>query len=446
MTKACVRCAMGASVLSTMLLIGSSAGVAVAEPDTGSGTTAPAEQSQPTESVSSGGLNSNVTSAPTSSGSPFDIRTSLRETVIGIRSILRPATTQRSRSGAGSELDSAVSSTNAAGDALDTLPPPSVTETGFNDPVDKGAETVPQPGLITPLAGSTNSNTSNSQPANPTPAVTVPKPATIKAPAQFGQLPAMAHTIGNTVASVLTSTHQTVAAVPALLIGLPTSTAPVADVITTIEFMLTSVGDSVGAIVALPNELGTLMGVHAQPITVIGAGPEARTELLAGPLDLPGLTPPQTPVAALGSGVLSAPAPAAPVLPPVAPVNIERLTPITEAPLGMSGLTASGAPESFLDRAVSTLLVPISIATLAAVALPGVGGLLIICALGVRIGYRQAKAGWAIHVAGISRFAGSGPLGVVRSGSMVALHVPRSAKVRTPGELRLVERSVEQAA
>ncbi|MGK2865114.1 MAG: hypothetical protein ACSLFA_00470 [Mycobacterium sp.] len=246
---------------------------------------------------------------------------------------------------------------------------------------------------------------------------------------------------------MLTSTHQTVAAVPALLIGLPTSTTPVADVITTIEFMLTSVGDSVHAIVALPNELGTLMGVHAQPVTTIGVAPEARTELLAGPLDLPGLTLQQTPVTALGSGVVPATAPAAPVLPAVTPVNIERLSsPITEAPLGMSGLTASGAPESFLDRAVSTLLVPLSIATLAAVALPGVGGLLIICALGMRIGYRQAKAGWAIHVAGISRFAGSGPLGVVRSGSMVALHVPRAATVRRPVELRVVERAVEQAA
>jgi hypothetical protein len=50
-----------------------------------------------------------------------------------------------------------------------------------------------------------------------------------------------------------------------------------------------------------------------------------------------------------------------------------------------------------------------------------------VCAAGVRIGYRQAKAGLAVRVAGIARFAGPGPLGVVRSGSLITLH-PRTAR------------------
>jgi hypothetical protein len=83
---------------------------------------------------------------------------------------------------------------------------------------------------------------------------------------------------------------------------------------------------------------------------------------------------------------------------------------------------------SILEHTVGTLLVPASLSALAAVALPGVGGLLITCAAGMRFGYRQAKAGPAVQIPGIARFAGPGPLGVVRSGSLVALR-PRALRV-----------------
>jgi hypothetical protein len=53
---------------------------------------------------------------------------------------------------------------------------------------------------------------------------------------------------------------------------------------------------------------------------------------------------------------------------------------------------------------------------------------------GVRIGYRQAKAGFALRAAGIARFAGPGPLGVVRSGSLVVVR-PRGLHVVRPGAL-----------
>ena len=102
--------------------------------------------------------------------------------------------------------------------------------------------------------------------------------------------------------------------------------------------------------------------------------------------------------------------------------------------LSLSGL-APTAPEAvssstaltFLEHAVRAVVVPASLSALAALALPGVGGLLIVCAAGVRFGYRQAKAGLALRVAGIARFAGSGPLGVVRSGSLIALR-PRGLR------------------
>ena len=76
-------------------------------------------------------------------------------------------------------------------------------------------------------------------------------------------------------------------------------------------------------------------------------------------------------------------------------------------------------------------VLPISLAALAALALPGAGGLMILTAAGVRVGYRQAKAGFVLRTTGIARFAGPGPLGVVRSGSLVVVR-PRALRVVRP--------------
>ena len=90
---------------------------------------------------------------------------------------------------------------------------------------------------------------------------------------------------------------------------------------------------------------------------------------------------------------------------------------------GLAILTAAG-------------VLPVSLAALAALALPGAGGLVILTAAGVRVGYRQAKAGFALRTAGIARFArpGAVPLGVVRSGSLVVVR-PRALRVVRPGAL-----------
>ena len=92
------------------------------------------------------------------------------------------------------------------------------------------------------------------------------------------------------------------------------------------------------------------------------------------------------------------------------------------------------------------VLVPASLSALAAVALPGVGGLLIVCAAGVRLGYRQAKAGLAAQARVIANFAGSGVQGVAGSGSLVALR-PRTAHVVAPRpRARPPTRLLDQAA
>ena len=81
-------------------------------------------------------------------------------------------------------------------------------------------------------------------------------------------------------------------------------------------------------------------------------------------------------------------------------------------------------------------VLPVSLAALAALALPGAGGLTLLTAAGVHVGYRQAKAGFALRTARIAGFArpGAGPLGVVRSGSLVVIH-PRPLPVARPGAL-----------
>jgi hypothetical protein len=100
----------------------------------------------------------------------------------------------------------------------------------------------------------------------------------------------------------------------------------------------------------------------------------------------------------------------------------------------LSGAALSGVGGLMVLNAAGVL--PISLAALAALALPGVGGLTILTAAGVRVGYRQAKAGFAVRAAGIARFArpGSVPLGVVRSGSAVVVR-PRALRVVRPGAL-----------
>jgi hypothetical protein len=137
-----------------------------------------------------------------------------------------------------------------------------------------------------------------------------------------------------------------------------------------------------------------------------------------------------------------------------------RATPVTVADIETAALSrdfsVSGAealaPESasptgvmsFLEHTIKAILVPASLSALAALALPGVAGLLIACAAGMRVGYRQAKAAMTARKSGIARFAGAGPLGIVRSGSLIALRLPRASRGAHSKPLR--PRGLEQVA
>jgi hypothetical protein len=240
-------------------------------------------------------------------------------------------------------------------------------------------------------------------------------------------------------------------AVPVVFASLPTSPTPVADVITAVQNILIAVNDAIAPIVQLPSDFISLLvaaGMNAAPVDSIGNSAGARLSAATG-------TAPVLPVMPM----------VAPV-PPNSPVGVMPLLGDVTAPLTLGGLAAAGlsadlslsgtAPLtaggagptgalSLLEHTVRAFLAPASLSALAALALPGVAGLLIVCAAGMRVGYRQAKAALAVRTTGISRFARQGPLGVVRSGSLVTLH-PRSSGPRHSRPRRVVRPDVSRAA
>jgi hypothetical protein len=80
--------------------------------------------------------------------------------------------------------------------------------------------------------------------------------------------------------------------------------------------------------------------------------------------------------------------------------------------------------QEFLDT-YGQVIVAVSLSALLLAALPGLAGLIIPTVAGMGLGYRQAKAGRTLHASGIAHLAASGPIGVVRSGSLIALRPSR---------------------
>lgn len=207
------------------------------------------------------------------------------------------------------------------------------------------------------------------------------------------------------------------------LAQVPTSETPLADLIEGVSLMVGGVVGAVVEVAKVPGNLVTLLGVEpgdVQPPLIGASGAVVPT--VHTPVDVPLLGPvsqAQLPVATVGAplfgpAIRAANLGSAPAAGLKSDLTLSGLAP---APSGVSPAT-----KSFLDHVVSSVLVPASLTALAAIAVPGIGGLLIVCAAGIRVGYRQAKAGLALRASGIARFAGPGPMGIVRSGSLIALH------------------------
>ncbi|MGE2720341.1 hypothetical protein [Mycolicibacterium celeriflavum] len=229
------------------------------------------------------------------------------------------------------------------------------------------------------------------------------------------------------------------------LAALPTSKTPVIDAITSLQTMVTTVA---GVVTRVPSDFYAMLGIPSStgaPQSLIGGSGTLDARKVnaptGGPLAVPHPVEAAPVVAPAEGGSLFGT-----MAPPLAPEKVS--TTGTVAPLSVSGTvplkTAAAAPsaKSIFEHVVEAVLVPASLTALAAVALPGVGALLVVAAAGVRVGYRQAKAALALRASGIARFAGPGPLGVVRSGSMVALR----QRARGPRTKRAVCPEAERAA
>lgn len=256
------------------------------------------------------------------------------------------------------------------------------------------------------------------------------------------------------VSNVIAALGASIASAPALVASLPTSTTPVSDVLASLQTLLNSVVDASTPLVQLPSDLSDLLGVVAAiPGTTTGvpAGGVGSSVATRSPLTAP-VPGPVMPIQLL-PGFEVAPAP--PVV--GGPPTLLDLTATASGAGVTNSVTTQAAPAagasvlSIVERVIGAVVATVSITALLAMALPGILGLLGTCAAGMRIGYRQAKAGSELPATAIARFVGSGPVGVVRSGSQVSMRpriirpasrAPRAADSARSTTLQLLDRAV----
>ena len=284
------------------------------------------------------------------------------------------------------------------------------------------------------VASSSNASTTATSPSN---VVTPAAKAVIAAlPPELQMLVGSSSTVVTPVTGVAGSVGAATMSAPALLLSLLHPAVPVSDVVTAVEQLLTSVADSLSPLAfPLPSDLVALLGFRAGDLptmTRAQAGSQMRPSTAAlmrarGHLHRPpDVAAARTPVVASPTGGVAG----FDMLDEIAAMGVTgRVTPSAiGAPVAP---TATESPRSLLERTVTEILVPVSLWALVTAALPGLGGLLVVTMAGVRIGYRQAKAGFALRAAGIAHLAAPGPIGVVRAGSLVALS-PRALRSINP--------------
>lgn len=93
---------------------------------------------------------------------------------------------------------------------------------------------------------------------------------------------------------------------------------------------------------------------------------------------------------------------------------------------------------------VGTFIRNVSIWALFTAAAIGLFGMVSLTGLGTMVGFRQAKAGYALRAAGLARFSGPGPLGIVRERGLVQIGSRRSSA--EPARLRAVASHLRDSA
>jgi len=122
----------------------------------------------------------------------------------------------------------------------------------------------------------------------------------------------------------------------------------------------------------------------------------------AADLPIPPITLPVivAPVIGLGGGGGS---PGAPAL-PVAPRGVTAEPPAGREPLPANAGSNVAVPAASYRIGYTEYLRNAGLSQVAVLAVPGVAGMLVLTGAGGLVGYRQAKAGHAVHTGGTARF------------------------------------------
>jgi hypothetical protein len=134
-------------------------------------------------------------------------------------------------------------------------------------------------------------------------------------------------------------------------------------------------------------------------IDVVPGVGAAAADLPIPPITLPVIVAPAVPLGAGGG----AGGPAEPAL-PAAPRGVSAEPPAGREPLPASVGSNVALPASSYRVGYADYLRNAGLSQVAALAVPGVTGMLVLTGAGGLVGYRQAKAGHAIHTSGTARF------------------------------------------
>jgi hypothetical protein len=410
------RFALGVCMASAALLVGSAGGaIAAADPD-------PVDSTAESQGVDGSTQGVDSATGPVEGAEPKRARP--------IRSVIRAK--RESASPTGPMTMGATTGTQAPAPTGTQAPAP----TGTNESVTAVTEqhndgSGSTTAVTTEVASNPDVVVSHSQVVAPPPAVVASDP-TVVAPAR--ERLAAVRTVVAPVRSAVRGAANAVAALPAVVAKLPSSPTPVRDVITAVQDMLTSVAAVGSSVTQAQSDLASLLGFPAMATrapggiggSLYGGGLSAAVDTKVLPSGAAQWR--QILVTSGNSGVASVGNVAErPTLGGVATTGLsQELSVSGAAPVAPESVASTGVL-SILEHTISAVLVPASLTVLAALALPGIGGLLIIGATGMMVGYRQAKAASMLRAVGIARFVRAGPLGVVRSGSLVVLH-PRASR------------------
>ena len=256
-----------------------------------------------------------------------------------------------------------------------------------------------------------------------------------QAPAPVGDVAGQATVLPTPVTDVVAQLSDLLVPASAVVALVPSLLARGFELAVAVEETLVAGG--LITLMQLPSDLSSLLGASAAmpavagPPGIDGYRPAAAADpsVLAAPPTASQLLLP-LPLADSPGPAMVPDAPAIAAFDAVPTTHVGRDSSVAGTAVPAPGVHGLTAVLSHLGSAVRQALRSVSLAELAAAALPGLGGLVLSTAAGVRTGQRQAKAGFALQTARIARFARPGPLGVVRSDRLVALRRPKAAAER----------------